>query len=55
MAEQNLRNHPVGGVETIRPNKFPNLVEVKAGFRVEVVSCHELRCDRRAAALFSWK
>ena len=29
--ERNFRNRPTGGVEIIRANEFPNLVEVNAG------------------------
>ncbi len=32
---QNFRNHPVGGIEIIRTNEFPNLVKVSSGFRME--------------------
>ena len=52
---ENFRNRSVGGVEIIRANELPNLVEVNTGFRVKVVSGHEPGCERRAAALFSRK
>ncbi len=53
---QNFRDHPVGGVEIVRANKFPNLVQVDEGLGVEVVSGHEPEFgERRAAALFSRK
>ena len=52
---QNFRNHPVGGVETIRADELLDFVEVNAGFRVERVSGHEPDCKPRAAALFSRK
>jgi hypothetical protein len=55
MAARILRNHPVGDVEIIRADEFPNLVKVNVGFRVEIVSGHEPGCERRAAALFSRK
>jgi hypothetical protein len=29
---QNFCNHPVGGIEIIRTNEFPNLGEVDKGF-----------------------
>ena len=54
-SRQNFRNRPVGGVQVVHANESLNLVEVKASFRVEVVSPHELGWERRAAALFSRK
>ena len=30
-AAEDFRNRPVGGVEIIRANEFPNLVQVKNG------------------------
>ena len=52
---QDFRNHPIGGVETIRTDELPHFVEVKAGLRVERISGHEPGCKPRAAALFSRK
>jgi len=52
---KNLRNHPVGGVEIIRANEFPNLVQIKLSFRMKLISGHEPVGERRAAALFSRK
>jgi hypothetical protein len=52
---QNFRDYSVGGVEIVRTNEFPNLVQVRLGSRVEIVSTHEPDCERRAVALFSRK
>ncbi len=52
---ENFGDHPIGGVKIVAADKFPNLVEVNTGFRVEVISGHEVGWDRRAAALFSRK
>ena len=50
---KDFRYHPVGGVEILRADVFPNLVKVKTGFRVKIVPGHEPGCERRAEALFS--
>jgi hypothetical protein len=52
---QNFRNQPVGGLKVISANEFPDLVKIKAGFRVEIISDHEPGGVRRAASLFSRK
>ena len=52
---QNFGNRSVGCVKIIDSDKFPNLIEIQTGFRVEVISGHELGGERRTAALFSRK
>ena len=52
---QDFRDHAVGSVQVIHTNEFPNLVEVKAGLRMEGIPGHEPGCERRAAALLSRK
>src|ERR1022692_3441110 len=48
---QNLPDHPVGSIKTIRRDESPNLVEVVDRSGVKLVAGHESGWDRRAALL----
>ncbi len=51
----NFVDDPVGGGEIVSANELPNLIKIKAGFRMEIIGDHEPCGALRAAALFSRK
>jgi hypothetical protein len=48
---QNILDHPIGGIEVVRRNEFPNFVKINLGLGVKIVPGHE--GSARRATLFA--